>query len=1492
MTEAPPAAESKPPRKSRFWRWLKRGFLVLFGLLILAVVFHRQLLQWGLNWGATHFAQRQGFTLEWELEGSMLSDLKVRALKVRGPENSTVVNIDMKDALLRYNLWKLWREGPGGFLEEIRLSGATIEADIRTRIDTPVPPPRVKRNKPPPDIWVNRINLQNVNALIHTDEGDIVLKGLNLLIDEHEPGSLRIEEFVLPSANLHVYDVEGRTMVKDRRLSIANLRLDPNVTVPLLYVDVKDLHQGAMEYQLDVQSGKGTFSSKGRVEGVGTEPAVNSTVRITNMAHTEVARWTKLPEGFATTVVLADIKVKGRPQWPRQLDAEVVLQVSGVRVAGYACDTAELLGTIKDGTLNVGSFKIASGPNLLESQGTVKLPESWKQFSKSDMQVQWSIAAPDLSTVKQAGVALQGSLNGKGTVALVEGKVREATAKLDGVGIKLPQAEVPSLKVDITSNDAVVRINEFLATLDEQGTNRVHATGEMVLSGRQPTQLQVDGSVTNIAGLFRILKLTNTPPPEAGRAEVKVISAFDLMDLREKNFNRATAQAFLQVNALKWRNGDLQALMTDVSLRDGIATVTANLNHQGTNTATLKSTLQISGRQPVKVEWTAQLGDLASLLPLAGVQLSPPPQAGAVNSKGSATFELADLREKQYQKVAAEGEVQLTKLAWREGKLDFFQSQFSIANGLLRASSRLEHEGKNTANVDADMQLTGRQTTALKWDVKLNELTTLGPLMGMSPAPTAGTVVSQGTASFDVADLKEKQYARPVAKGELAVAGLKWRGGTVENLDLAFTVQQGIADITSGLVRFDRDNHITIEGRVPLNTEQPFSAEVHAQLPRLTALAPWLGAKSPKIAAGGAVIDWKGSGVIATRNITGGGTVAVNAVRVEGRTETYDLFLNTKHEGKRAEITELRASAGEFRLEAQATVTDTDLSVPRLTLSTQRVQLLNGTMQLPLALARQPRPAVPLDDARPMHLQFKMERLNLQQVFDTIGKTAPVEGTVTGEVSFEGTLKELQGKVTASLSGVRSRTLQGKLQPAQADIALVLARDRLTLDTTVRQPPLQPLTVAGSMELDAEMLLRNPKALMERPFQAHVSLPASSLDVVPRFVPKLQRLDGTIALEADITGTPAKPTWSGELRTVVNSVALRNVPMDIKDVKANLDFRETRVELNDVSAMVAGGRIRLGGRVDAANIKDPIMDLRLTADQALIVRDNTMSFRANADVSCRGTLAKSAVGGRVELVRGRIFKEVEFLPLSLPNQLPPLPPSVRTGRGVIAAPAMLKDWTFDVAVTTRDPVRLLGNIMNGGMLVNAHIGGTGAALAVDGRATMDGVRLMLPFSRLTITHGVLIFNKDNPFDPSLDVRGESLVNNYRVTVFANGSARAPQLSFTSSPPLPENEIASLLATGSTAGDPGGAEGMAANRAAFLLVSQMYRKLFNKAAPRRRFDEEPSRITFTVDPLGSTGRSGTGPGVTARIELSDKLQATGSVGGEGFRGLLYYLVRLR
>ena len=107
--------------------------------------------------------------------------------------------------------------------------------------------------------------------------------------------------------------------------------------------------------------------------------------------------------------------------------------------------------------------------------------------------------------------------------------------------------------------------------------------------------------------------------------------------------------------------------------------------------------------------------------------------------------------------------------------------------------------------------------------------------------------------------------------------------------------------------------------------------------------------------------------------------------------------------------------------------------------------------------------------------------------------------------------------------------------------------------------------------------------------------------------------------------------------------------------------------------------------------------------------------------------------------------------------------------------------------------------------------------------------------------------------------------------------------------MPEGEIATLLATGSTSGDLRASEGEAANRAAFLLVSQMYRKMFRKGALAKESDTPP-RLSFSFSLLNNSGGSRS---FSAIYEINKNLQAVGAMSQTGsFRGLLYYLIRFR
>jgi autotransporter translocation and assembly factor TamB len=121
-----------------------------------------------------------------------------------------------------------------------------------------------------------------------------------------------------------------------------------------------------------------------------------------------------------------------------------------------------------------------------------------------------------------------------------------------------------------------------------------------------------------------------------------------------------------------------------------------------------------------------------------------------------------------------------------------------------------------------------------------------------------------------------------------------------------------------------------------------------------------------------------------------------------------------------------------------------------------------------------------------------------------------------------------------------------------------------------------------------------------------------------------------------------------------------------------------------------------------------------------------------------------------------------------------------------------------------------------------------------------------------------------------------------------GRVRSPQAIFTSEPPLAQEEIISLIATGATRRELSGTN-VLAGRAASLLVQQLYRKIFKQGEPAQgnTFFDRLDLDVGTIDPR--TGQQQ----VTATYRINDQLVLTGDVGIRGdFRGRLKYLIRFR
>jgi autotransporter translocation and assembly factor TamB len=1278
MSSAPLSKSQSQSKKSCLWLGLKWGALVALALVVGLVVFHRPLLRWGIDKAGRHFAGKAGLNVEWSIGGSVVSALEVRGLRLNGNDNrdkttptptatGPVRKIEWQKLALAYDLPAFFSTGWSGVVSEISLHEAQIELDLRG--GKPREPKDNKSGKGKkrgaPDFWLGRLDLRNVNLRIQKEGGDILVRGLTLLLDKGEVGDLQIEELVVPAARLHLHKVAGKTEVTGRAITLRNLALKPGVRVETLLVSLMELAEGRLPMVLDVRSGEGRLAMSGSLTGLGSKVGLDMALAIQGISDVEVADWTRLPQNQHWRVEHGALELRGFPAEPQSLALKLALDGRELEIAGQKIDQVLLAAESQDGAVEIHDFLGLALGNLVWLGGSAQLPAKWSEMKQTEVALDWKVSAPDLASFRP-GTKVGGSAVGEGTLGLKEGRLSRADGVLRASPLQLPGVPAASLRAEVSTRGDLLTLKELRLWWDDQ--HEVMAGGTMQLAGDQKVAMKLRAAL-----------------PQAGR--------FLPEDLQQK------------------------------------------------------------------------LGE-----------------------------------------------------------------------------------------------------------------------------PLSAEVTLSGKAGFALPDLKARDWSKLVADAQLNIAKVRWKTGTARNLELVLNCVEGQLNVTRLWLDLDEKNHLLMQGSAALDMKGPFKAKVVGELPELALLGPWLAmGRVPEVKSGSLQLDWEASGTLDRRELAGGGRVQLEGLELEGRKEVIALDLEASHAGMNAELSRLEASAGAWRATGSAKLTPEHLSIPGLSLFSGDLRLLQVTAEVPLVLDAQPRPALPLDFSKELRAEVEMDKLGLGELFDVLGMNAPVWGQVDGSLKVSGTAAQPVAKLDLQLTGLQAEVLQGKLEPAGLTLRADLEERRLALVTELDQKPLQKLRVEANMPLDLEAVSRNPGSLLDTPVEGRVVLPSSNLSVVRTLVPVLTRLDGTVMVDVKLGGPLRQPTWAGQVRADVSAAAVDGLEMNLKDIKVHLGFDQMLVKLEDVSAAVAGGEMRLSGQVDLTTPTDPAMDLRLQAKEALLMRDQTMSFRTDGNVTCQGTLSKAALAGRLELVRGRVFKEIEFLPLSLPNQLPPPPPVVTRSTRKLELPPLLKDWTFDLEVRTRDPIRLLGNVLSGGVVVQVTAKGTGAAPELDGRASLQNARLQLPFSRLNLTRGEVVFDKENPFDPQLDLQGDSFVNNYQVTLFAYGPALAPKVRFTSSPPLSEGAIATLLATGATEGDLRSSEGVAANRAAFLLISQTYRKMFRKAAPRR-YQEEPPRLSFNFSPL-STG--GSQRSVSATYELSPKVQAVGTISESGsFRGLLHYLVRFR
>ncbi|MBV9007647.1 MAG: translocation/assembly module TamB domain-containing protein [Verrucomicrobia bacterium] len=718
-------------------------------------------------------------------------------------------------------------------------------------------------------------------------------------------------------------------------------------------------------------------------------------------------------------------------------------------------------------------------------------------------------------------------------------------------------------------------------------------------------------------------------------------------------------------------------------------------------------------------------------------------------------------------------------------------------------------------------------------------------------------------------------------------AGLQARNLTVPQLSAAGAIWRSrvfLNDLTASLNQHD---FVNAHGSLDLAGEKNFAGKLAVNIADLSTVKPLLAATSNNTTLGGAfTLNWEGSGSLA--RLAQNGALKLNWTHGQlGNMKALQANIDTTYSPAGLEMPTFFIGSDRMDFEAIASAKNERLEISKIQLNQGPTKYAVGSVSIPFIWKNVGTDAPVFPSDGNVAATFQAENLDLKKISDDLGLPPVASGFVTMKVQADGSLANLHGHLDVDARELRNPKF-ANLDPATLRVSADAAQGKLNIAGELKQPKIEPVAITAVMPFDAGKLLSTHSLDENTPVQAGVRLPRSSVNFLRQFVPAIQQLDGTAALDVAIGGTIARPVFSGSGDININVARFSNPTLPaLTGYQGRLVFRDNALTLEKFAGDLAGGPFVLSGRVLFPKLTEPNLDLTLRADSVLVARNDSLTARADANIRVTGPFMAALVKGDVALTNSHFLKNIDIIPIGLPGRPAPEPPASQPMLSFPDPP--LRDWKFDVTVKSKDPFLINGNLATGDAIIDMKLNGTGLQPGLQGQVRLENFDATLPFSTLTVQYGFLYFTPDDPLNPRIELHGTSLIRDYTIHAYIYGTANSPEAVFTSEPPLPQEEIISLLATGTTREELTGSGNVLASRAALLLVKQLYAKFFKKGQPTKN-DSFFSRLDVG---FGTSEQRTSEQTATARFKVTDNIVLVGDVGVAGdFRGQIKYLIRFR
>ncbi|WP_210358678.1 translocation/assembly module TamB domain-containing protein [Sphingomonas beigongshangi] len=291
-------------------------------------------------------------------------------------------------------------------------------------------------------------------------------------------------------------------------------------------------------------------------------------------------------------------------------------------------------------------------------------------------------------------------------------------------------------------------------------------------------------------------------------------------------------------------------------------------------------------------------------------------------------------------------------------------------------------------------------------------------------------------------------------------------------------------------------------------------------------------------------------------------------------------------------------------------------------------------------------------------------------------------------------------------------------------------------------------------------------------------------------------LSGPVAIGADVGGSLVAPSIRGAMQANGARIESTTTGTVLTGVQAAGRFAGSRLRIDRFAADAGkGGRVTGIGSFDFGTGHGVGLDLTLQADHAVMIARDDIGATVTGPLTFTSDGRGGRIAGEVVLNRSRYRLGQASAAAALPQlnireiNLP--------GGGGDEDEAPSTPWTLAIKAHAPGSMLVSGLGLSSEWGADLTIGGQPNNPAITGQATLIRGDYEFAGREFTLQRGIIRFGGEVPANPALDIAADANTTGLNASIRVTGTALKPEIGFTSTPALPQDELLSRLLFGTS-----------------------------------------------------------------------------------------------